>query len=383
MKRSALAIGLALGIGSAGTALAQDEAQDGAQVKALEARIARLEEQLRALTSAAPQGEVARQAGGVPAPASPSVDLNASANIELDTTHQTGTGATQGGRVELNLLGKTTLGDAFLAGKATFLARKDGGATTDDMWVQAGNAFADLKLGRFEAADLFPPGRDTVLNRAGSGTYRAHLIRGRFGGSLGNVVHLAGSAKLGSGFGLEVGLAETRDPENLAAGQAEGLRPVLSYTANGIAVKAGFEFGRTSDGGPAGEAEFIRTRGVGLTVGAALGPGIANLNLAAGKADGLWRAATLAANYTVPLGPWVHLEYGRLDPAAPGLPTEKVRTMALGYQFSLFGIKNAYVTPALSYSRASSPSGVAGLGGSGRETEKALRVRFNYTFAAF
>jgi hypothetical protein len=249
--------------------------------------------------------------------------------------------------------------------------------------VQAGNAVADLKLGRFEAADLFPQGRDTVLNRAGSGVYRANFIRGRFGGSSGNVVHLAGSAKLGSGLGLEVGLAETNDADNLSDGQAKGLRPVFSYTGNGIAVKAGFEFGRTSDSGAAGQAEFVRTRGFGLTAGAAIGPGIANLNVAAGKVDGLWKAATIAANYTIPLGPWVHLEYGRLNPEAPGLPTETVRTFGAGYQFPLLGIKNAFITPAFSYSSASSSNGFAGLGGSGRETERAVRVRFNYTFAAF
>lgn len=381
MNRSALAIGIALTFGG-GAAHAQDDA--AARIRELEARIAKLEEQQRTGTSTAQHtSDPAHQADGTVARTQSSVSFNGDANVELDTTHQTDTDATQTGRVEFNLLGKTTLGDAFLAGKATFLARKDGSTGVDDMWVQAGNSVADLKLGRFEAADLFPNGRDTVLNRAGSGVYRANFIRGRFGGSSGNVVHLAGSAKLGSGFGLEVGLADTKEADNLSAGQAEGLRPVLSYTGNGIAVKAGFEFGRTTDGGAAGKTEFVRTRGIGLTAGAAIGPGIANLNVAAGKVDGQWKAATIAANYSIPLGPWVHLEYGRLDPEAPGRPTERVRTFGVGYQFALFGIKNAFITPAFSYSSASSSNGFAGLGGSGRETERALRVRFNYTFAAF
>jgi hypothetical protein len=380
-KRSVLAIGMALAFGGGGAAHAQD---DAARIRELEERLARLEEQLRAVASTVrPASEPVRPADSATAPARPSVDFNGNANVEIDTTHQPRIGATQTGRVELNLLGKTTFGEAFVAGKASFLARKDGSTAVDDMWVQAGNAFADLKLGRFEAADLFPLGRDTVLNRAGSGVYRANFIRGRFGGASGNVVHLAGSANLGRGLGVEVGLAETRDPDNLSAGQAEGLRPVLSYTANGLALKAGFEFGRTTDGGLGGEAEFVRTRGVGLTAGAALGPGIANLNLAAGKVDGLWKAATVAVNYTVPLGPWVHLEYGRIDPEATGIKTEAVRTIAVGYQFPLFGIENAFITPAFSYSKASSSNAFAGLGGSGRETEKAFRVRFNYTFAAF
>ncbi|NML18068.1 carbohydrate porin [Azohydromonas caseinilytica] len=313
------------------------------------------------------------------------VAFKGDANVEVDTTHQNNdVGATQGGRVELNLMGKTTLGDAFVAGKATFLAKKDGGTATDDMWVQAGTERADLKLGRFEAADLFPQGRDTVLNRAGSGLYRANFIRGRFGGASGNVVHLAGNVKLAEGVNLELGLAETRVASNLAAGQAEGLRPVLSYAGNGLVVRAGLEIGRLSDGGAgSGTARFADLRGLGLTASKAIGPGILNLNLAAGKAEGLWKSSVIAANYTVPRGPWVHLEHGRIDPEAPGRRTEKLSTVGVGWQFSLFGIKDAYVTPALSWSHSSADAFSAGLGGSGKATEKAIRVRFNYTFAAF
>lgn len=312
------------------------------------------------------------------------VAFNGNANVEIDTTHQNNdVGATQGGRVELNLMGKTTLGEAFLAGKATFLAKKDGGASTDDMWVQAGNAKLDLKLGRFEAVDLFPQGRDTVLNRAGTGVYRANFIRGRFGGSAGNVVHLAGHALLAEGLNLELGLAETGKAENLAAGQAEGLRPVLSYSANGWLLKAGAEIGRMSDGGATGSTRFVNLRGAGFSVSKAIGPGNLNLNLAAGRAQGLWKSAVIAANYTVPLGPWVHVELGRVNPDEPGRPSETVRTIGVGYQFSLFGIKNAFVTPALSYSSSSADSFLPALGGSGKSTEKAVRVRFNYTFVSF
>lgn len=382
MKKSAAAIGISLALGGSAAAHAQTTGKSP-EVLELEARIARLESLLRAGDSKAPQaGEAASQVARPTAPATPSLAFNGNANVELDTTRQTDSESTQTGRVEVNLFGKTTFGDAFVAGKATLLARKDGSTGTDDMWIQAGTSAADLKLGRFEGADLFPAGRDTVLNRAGSGVYRANFIRGRFGGSSGNVIHLAGTANLGNGFGLELGLADTRDAANLSPGQAEGLRPVLTYTANGVAVKAGFEFGRSFDNS-SGRAEFAKTRGFGLTVGKAIGPGIANLNLAAGKLDGLWKAATVAANYTIPLGPWVHFEYGRLDPEAPGLRTETVRTFGVGYQFSLFGIKDAYITPAFSYSSASSANGFAGLGGSGRDTERAFRLRFNYTFAAF
>jgi hypothetical protein len=180
-----------------------------------------------------------------------------------------------------------------------------------------------------------------------------------------------------------VGLADTGQAGNLAAGQAKGLRPVLSYGANGWLLKAGAEIGRMSDGGAAGSARFVDLHGVGLSATKALGPGNLNVNVAAGKADGLWKSAALAANYTVPLGPWVHLELGRIDSETPGRKNETVRTVGVGYQFSLFGIKNAYVTPALSWSRSSGDGFQAGLGGTGQATERAVRLRFNYAFVAF
>ncbi|WP_157267861.1 carbohydrate porin [Azohydromonas aeria] len=338
-----------------------------------------------AVTSLLAAGGACAQAPAWPAAgASSPVAFRGDANVEIDTTHQNnGVGSTQGGRIELNLMGKTTLGDAFLAGKASFLARKDGGTATDDMWVQAGHAKADVKLGRFEAMDLYPQGRDTVLNRAGSGVYRANFIRGRFGGASGNVMHLAGHAQLADGLHLEVGLADTGKASNLAAGQAEGLRPVLSYAADGWLLKAGAEIGRMSDTGAGDGARFVDLRGVGLSASRAVGPGNLNVNVAAGKADGLWKSAVVAANYTVPLGPWVHLELGRIDPETPGRRGETVRTVGVGWQLSLFGIRDAYVTPALSWSSSSADAFQPGLGGTGQRIERAVRVRFNYVFAAF
>ena len=71
-------------------------------------------------------------------------------------------GLSQSGRVEMNASGKVGA-DMFVAGRASFIAQKSGGAATDDMWVQLGNSAVDLKLGRFEAADLFPIPRDAYI----------------------------------------------------------------------------------------------------------------------------------------------------------------------------------------------------------------------------
>lgn len=148
------------------------------------------------------------------------------ANIEFDNTYRSGTkvkntadeGMSQGGRVELNVSGKAGA-DMFVAARTSLLAKKDGTAATDDMWVQVGSAKGDVKLGRFEAADLFPLAQDTLINHAGN-VYAGNTLRGRKDVS---VFHAAGTLNLGSGMSLELGMIETK---SLAS--ASGIRPVLS-----------------------------------------------------------------------------------------------------------------------------------------------------------
>ena len=79
-------------------------------------------------------------------------------------------------------------GIAFVAARASLLLKKDGGTGTDDMWVQFGNAGMDVKLGRFEAMDLFPLGKDVLVEGTGYGGYHANKLRGRFGK---DTVHIA------------------------------------------------------------------------------------------------------------------------------------------------------------------------------------------------
>ena len=94
------------------------------------------------------------------------------ANVEIDSTNSSGSvmaradeGLKQSGRVEVNVSGKA--GDnGFVAGRASLLANKNGTVTADDMWVQLGSATGDIKLGRFEAADLFPLNGDTLVEHA-------------------------------------------------------------------------------------------------------------------------------------------------------------------------------------------------------------------------
>lgn len=290
------------------------------------------------------------------------VDFNA--NIELDSTYRSGSsvadadkGLSQGGRVELNATGKAGT-NSFVAGKAAFLAKKDGGAATDDMWVQVGYAPADIKLGRFEAADLFVLPQDTLVNHAGgNGVYGTNTLRGRKGGS---VFHAAGTVDVGNGFGIEIGVVETK-----AAGESKGVRPVVSYAAGPVSVKLGFETGH-----------FVTTgnniRGVGATASYDFGSFKLTGDLASGRSDAETNNKRTAAALIATVGGFNIGVIAGNNEAPVG--TENVRTLYANYAIPLFDIKGASVTPALSTSTAKNSA----LGTSIAETS--FRLRFNYTF---
>ncbi len=111
------------------------------------------------------------------------------ANIELDTdvidSKASDTTYEQGGRIKVNVTGKKELNGYFVEGKGSGLLKKDGSAATDDMWIKFGNATWDLQAGRFEAINLFPLGKDTVVSHAGDAggavVYAANKVRGRAG----------------------------------------------------------------------------------------------------------------------------------------------------------------------------------------------------------
>jgi hypothetical protein len=110
-------------------------------------------------------------------------------NIGLDGIYNSGSGLAsttlgavqigmdQTGRLELNIAQKAG-SEYFVAGRATLLAQKNGIASNDDLWAQLGTNVASIKLGRFEATDLFPVPQDTVVNHAGT-VYLANLLHGR------------------------------------------------------------------------------------------------------------------------------------------------------------------------------------------------------------
>ena len=276
------------------------------------------------------------------------------ANIELDTDYRNaGRGAAQGGRVELNAAGKAGT-DGFVAGRASFLAKKDSTTAVDDMWVQFGNASGDLKLGRFEAADIFPVGKDTVVENDGAAGYR-NMLRGRYGNNATygeGTAHTALTLNAGSGLAVELGV--------IAAHKNTAVRPVVSYSMDGFTVKFGIDSGKTPEG--------QKIRGGGVTVGTTMAGAALNLSYNAGKVADL-KGSSVGLNAVIGAA-GVGYIYDRNDVAGGG--SIKENNVYVAYSLPLFNT-GATITPALAYSKAT------GTGTDG-DAKITARVRVNYAF---
>ena len=294
--------------------------------------------------------------------------MTTDANLELDSTYSNkGRGASQGGRVEFNVAGKAGDANGFVAGRGTLLIKKDGSAATDDMWGQIGTGMADVKLGRFEAADMFPAGKD-VLVEAGanaSAGSRTQTLRGRMGAS---VFHGALTVNPGSGLSFELGIVESKaDLTN------KGIRPVVSFAAGPVTVKVGFESGQTN-GVAAVPTPARKFTNFGVTVGGALeGVGF-NVNLGSGKlkSNSVFPADTKGTSFGA------NATFG---PAGVGLVSDSDKTGSVknsdlvvfaAYSIPLFST-GATLTPAISH-QTGKAAGVS------IKAADSVRVRLNYTF---
>jgi hypothetical protein len=279
-------------------------------------------------------------------------DVSFNANIENDTTHTAAQGATasdtaNGGRVEMNVLAALAKsGDNFVNAKGTLLIKNDGTTAVDDAWIQFGNAKADLKVGRQEAADLFPLGKDVVVsgaNPSASG-YRANKLRGRmadgrFHGVLG--------FNAAPGLRLEMGLVTKKTGSTI---NEYGVRPTVAYTAGALTLRAGFESFKTT-----GAAKD----GYGLSAGYAINSST-NLNVNYAKSSDL-NASSTGVNLVAGAAGVGYVQ----DKTG----TAKQNTYYAAYSFPLFDIKGATITPAISHSTSA-----------GVESLNAFRVRLNYAF---
>lgn len=290
------------------------------------------------------------------------------ANIEFDNTYlNQNRGLSQGGRVELNAIGKFS-NDKFVAGKASYLAKRDGSAAVDDMWVQLGSSAFDVKLGRFEAADLFPVPRDALVLYANgdgqSSVYRANALRGRFGNASNGqgYFHAAATANFGAGFSTELGIVETKDKASI-----KGFRPALTFASGPLTLKLGAEAIKWA--APAVGAEQRSETGVGLTAAYDIS-GIKPIASFAMVKDAAGRKQqTYGLIVDTSFGATVGYIHGNTEFAAGDYKTD---TFYAAYTLPLFDIKGASITLAASASKG------GGLNTS--KDESGGKVRINYAF---
>ena len=280
-------------------------------------------------------------------------DVKFDANFEGDTTNTSAATDSfkSGGRIEVNANAELLKqGDNFVNARASLLLGLNADSTVDDAWIQFGNSSVDLKIGRFEALDLFPVAKDTVLDPATGAGYRANIGRGRFKDGQ---FHGALGLNAAPGLRFELGVVNYKDGTPPASDAAEQVvRPAVSYTTGDLTLRAGFE-------------SFDMGRGAGTQTGYGLSAGYmlakdAVVNINYGNSSDL-DASSVGAN----------LVYG---PAGIGYIKDKtgattVDTVYAAYSFPLLGVKGAFITPAIS---VSSGDGVA--------DKTALRVRLNYQF---
>ncbi|HMT92777.1 carbohydrate porin [uncultured Thiothrix sp.] len=293
--------------------------------------------------------------------------FNIGGDVELDLTAKGGDADTSyynGGRIKLNATGELKGDDYFIKGVAQPLVPfKGSDLGYDDVYLQMGRSGWDVQIGRFEGVDLFPVGKDTVAEHAGSmSPYGTNAARGRKD----SVIHTAVHLKPNDAMNFELGVMaakNTSDFDKFAA-----VRPAVTYKAGAVTVRAGLESVKST-------VDDVETSHTGFGVGAGfdVAGGTANASLSKKNADNDGTDVTsVALNFTQ--GPW-GVGYVTSKEDYTGADA-KLNTFYGAYTVPLFGAKDATVTFAASTSKATDVGGVDGTD----DKVNAARVRFNYTF---
>ncbi|GGB94074.1 hypothetical protein GCM10011352_20150 [Marinobacterium zhoushanense] len=299
-------------------------------------------------------------------------ELSFDANIELNTdatdTETTDTTYDQDGRVEVNAFGRHEKGNYFVQARGTVLLKTDGDTAVDDAWIQFGDSTWDVQAGRFEAVNLFPKGKDTLISHAGGvSVYEANLARGRVGDGGGQfALHLNSSENLRFELGTIFGDGETTDGDDTTA--FGGVRPTVTWSSGDFSLTAGYErvnYDLTAGGD-------VDKQGYALT--SSFKAGGADVNLAVSHLeDDSTGADEEVTSYIA------NMIYGNFgagliysEDELAGVDSD-VTTAYLAYTVPLFDFENASVTFAGSFSQADGDAVTD-------DTTNALRMRFNYTF---
>ncbi|MEZ5536630.1 MAG: carbohydrate porin [Thiolinea sp.] len=282
------------------------------------------------------------------------LDLNAINKSDSDDT------IGHGGRVKLNAVGMIEGDGYFVKGVAQPLVPLKGNDLGyDDVFLQFGSNAWDVQLGRFEGIGVFGKGKDTLVENAGGiGVYEGNYARGRRD----DVIHGAVNFAVSDAMKLQLGAMVDKQGSDTFT----GVRPAISYSANGMSISAAVE--SVSD-----DISGVDKTGFGITGGVGLGAGTLGASFAKGtEDDGSNETDTTSASLHYTQGQWgvgyIHSEVD--DGSAGGNPS--VDTFHAAYTVPLFGTKNASVTFAASTSKADNVAT--------DDTVNAARVRFNYAF---
>lgn len=297
--------------------------------------------------------------------AAPNFDANLEVNTDAINKEIGDTTFDQNGRVELNASSKHTSGDYFIFAKGTLLVTTDGDTNVDDSFIQLGNSHYNFQLGRFEANNLFPLGKDTIVEHAGDvSVYQANMARGRAGSDGGQI---AFNMSASENFQFQLGTIygdDDADGDNSTA--FSGIRPIVTYAADGFSLSAGYE--RVKYDG----TNNVDKSGVALTANFDIGE--ANLNLSVANMEDKetdqkvrsYSANLTQGNFGIGFISSEEDNLAGLDPT--------VMTTYLAYTLPLFDIEGATVTLAGSYSVADDVADDV------NDKTIASRVRFNYKF---
>ncbi len=284
-------------------------------------------------------------------PAALAIEIDA--DLELDMKSQDSVYTTEG-RVQINVSSETKNGDNFVSAKASAMQNISGNPTVDDAWIKMGNSQWAVQIGRFEAKDLFPLGKDTYIASTSVTGYQGNMLRGRLGGngiafttSLNDSI----SIELDSAWGdYDVGNEDNTTTPPTAGDQGKafnGFRPSVTYSIKGYSVSVGVE---TID---AGTTDIT---GVAVTANFNAVSGNFNVSYATADVSNHPNRSSVNINYTAGnLGAgFLYEEEGNADGTSS----------YIAYTLPLLGVKGASVT------------GAASVG----EDVSGVKVRFNYAF---
>ncbi|SIO94031.1 carbohydrate porin [Vibrio spartinae] len=151
----------------------------------------------------------------------------------------------QNGRLLIGVAGSRDVGsNGYINANAETLLHLDGDITADDAWIAIGEkADWEIKMGRFEAYDLFPAGQDTIVNYA-QDVYMTKYARGR---SDNGQINLSKTTERVY-FELSTNFMANDDDNINARNNAVFLRPVVAATlTDSLKLAVGAEINATAD----------------------------------------------------------------------------------------------------------------------------------------